>query len=131
MYATLSRRARTAAATAVAASAVCGALFLPATAQADAPTGQSIKLSVAELPHSPLINELARGGEAANFQFTATNSGDKAEAFAPVVHGLPLLVVEPTGAKSANAYGPLLATALAPRVRADLTRWLTGNGDCT
>ena len=36
MYATLSRRARTAAATAVAASAVCGALFLPATAQADA-----------------------------------------------------------------------------------------------
>jgi hypothetical protein len=43
----------------------------------------------------------------------------------------PLLVVEPTGAKSADAYGPLLASALAPRIRADLTRWLTGNGDCT
>lgn len=43
----------------------------------------------------------------------------------------PLLVVVPTGAKSADAYGPLLAGALGPRLRADLTRWLTGNGDCT
>jgi hypothetical protein len=45
--------------------------------------------------------------------------------------GRPLLVVEPTGAKSADAYGPLLASALAPRIRSDLTRWLTGNGACT
>ncbi|HVY20933.1 MAG TPA: hypothetical protein VHA70_12775 [Bauldia sp.] len=45
-------------------------------------------------------------------------------------HGRPLLVVEPTGSKSADAYGPLLAGALAPRIIADLTRWLKGNGDC-
>lgn len=46
-------------------------------------------------------------------------------------HGRPLLVVEPTGKASADAYGPLLADALAPRIRADLTRWLRGGSACT
>lgn len=46
-------------------------------------------------------------------------------------HGRPLLVVEPKRAGTADAYGPLLATELAPRIRADLTRWLTGDDSCT
>jgi hypothetical protein len=46
-------------------------------------------------------------------------------------HGRPLLVVEPKRAGTADAYGPLLATPVAPRVIADLTRWLKGSSDCT
>jgi hypothetical protein len=46
-------------------------------------------------------------------------------------HGRPLLVVEPKRAGTADAYGPMLATELAPRVIADLTRWLKGSSDCT
>jgi hypothetical protein len=46
-------------------------------------------------------------------------------------HDLPRLVVEPKRAGTADAYGPLLATPIAPRVIADLTRWLKGSSDCT
>jgi hypothetical protein len=46
-------------------------------------------------------------------------------------HGRPLLVVEPKRAGTADAYGPILVTELAPRVIADLTRWLKGSSDCT
>jgi hypothetical protein len=46
-------------------------------------------------------------------------------------HGRPLLVVEPRRAGTADAYGPLLATELAPRIKDDLTRWLKGGSDCT
>jgi len=46
-------------------------------------------------------------------------------------HGLPLLVVEPKRAGTADAYGPLLASALAPRIRDDLTRWLKGGSECS
>jgi hypothetical protein len=46
-------------------------------------------------------------------------------------HGKPLLVIEPKRAGTADAYGPLLAGTLAPRVIADLTRWLKGSSDCT
>ncbi len=45
-------------------------------------------------------------------------------------HGLPLLVVEPKRAGTADAYGPLLASPLAPRIRDDLTRWLKGGAEC-
>ncbi len=45
-------------------------------------------------------------------------------------HALPRLVVEPKRAGTADAYGPLLATALAPRIRDDLTRWLKGSVEC-
>ncbi|MEJ0013277.1 MAG: hypothetical protein WDM94_11785 [Bauldia sp.] len=45
-------------------------------------------------------------------------------------NGRPLLVVEPKRAGTADAYGPLLATALAPRIKDDLTRWLKGGSDC-
>ncbi len=45
-------------------------------------------------------------------------------------NGRPLLVIEPKRAGTADAYGPLLATALAPRIKDDLTRWLTGSGAC-
>ncbi len=44
---------------------------------------------------------------------------------------LPRLVVEPKRAGTADAYGPLLASVLAPRIRADLTRWLKGGSECT
>jgi hypothetical protein len=75
-------------------------------------------------------------------------SGDKAFAsyrYAPEVNigtprillvskkdpnGRPLLVVEPKRAGTADAYGPLLASALAERIKADLTRWLKGGSDC-
>lgn len=46
-------------------------------------------------------------------------------------HSRPLLVVEPTGKASADAYGPLLGEALASRIRADLTRWLKGGSACS
>ncbi len=46
-------------------------------------------------------------------------------------HGLPRLVVEPKRAGTADAYGPLLASALAPRIRDDLRRWLKGGSECT
>jgi hypothetical protein len=46
-------------------------------------------------------------------------------------HSLPLLVVEPKRAGTADAYGPLLADALAPRIIADLRRWLKGSAECT
>jgi hypothetical protein len=46
-------------------------------------------------------------------------------------HGRPLLVVEPKRAGTADAYGPLLAGDLSARIRDNLTRWLTGNGDCS
>ncbi|HWB31691.1 MAG TPA: hypothetical protein VG714_00795 [Acidobacteriaceae bacterium] len=46
-------------------------------------------------------------------------------------YGLPRLVVEPKRAGTADAYGPLLASALAPRIRDDLTRWLKGNAECS
>jgi hypothetical protein len=45
-------------------------------------------------------------------------------------HGRPLLVVEPIGAISANAYGPLLAGKLSERIKNDLRRWLKGGSDC-
>jgi hypothetical protein len=46
-------------------------------------------------------------------------------------NGRPLLVVEPKRAGTADAYGPLLASALAPRIRDDLTRWLKGGSACS
>ena len=46
-------------------------------------------------------------------------------------NGRPLLVVEPKRAGTADAYGPLLASALAPRIRDDLTRWLKGSRACS
>lgn len=43
---------------------------------------------------------------------------------------LPLLVVEAKGRASADYYGPLLASESAPRIRADLDRWIGGGRGC-
>jgi hypothetical protein len=45
-------------------------------------------------------------------------------------NGRPLLVVEPIGTITANAYGPLLAGKLSQRIQDDLRRWLKGGSDC-
>lgn len=45
--------------------------------------------------------------------------------------GRPLLVIEATGAASANVYGPLLTAAAGPRARSDLDRWIAGGSGCT
>lgn len=45
--------------------------------------------------------------------------------------GRPLLVVQARGASSrVEAFGPLLDEPLGSRVRADVTRWSRGSGDC-
>jgi len=43
---------------------------------------------------------------------------------------LPLLVVEAKGRANADVYGPLLASAAGPRIRADLDRWIRGGRRC-
>lgn len=43
---------------------------------------------------------------------------------------LPLLVVETKGRANADFYGPLLASATGPRIRADLDRWIAGGRGC-
>ena len=45
--------------------------------------------------------------------------------------GLPALVVEATGAASANVYGPLATSPAGPRIRADVDRWAKGGTGCT
>jgi len=45
-------------------------------------------------------------------------------------HGRPVLVIEPKGAATADAYGPLLAGTAGDRVRTDLSRWLKGGVAC-
>ena len=45
--------------------------------------------------------------------------------------GKPLLVVQAQGGSShVQAFGPLMDGALGSRVRSDIARWQTGNGDC-
>jgi hypothetical protein len=43
----------------------------------------------------------------------------------------PVLVVEATGAASVSSYGPLLQSASAARISADLNRWSKGNTSCS
>ena len=43
---------------------------------------------------------------------------------------LPLLVIEAKGRANADIYGPLLASAEGPRIRADLDRWIKGGRGC-
>lgn len=43
----------------------------------------------------------------------------------------PLLVVEATSASSVESYGPLLGTANATRISADLGRWAKGGDSCS
>ncbi len=45
--------------------------------------------------------------------------------------GLPALVIDATSGTSANVYGPLAATAIGPRVRADVDRWVKGSTTCS
>jgi len=42
----------------------------------------------------------------------------------------PVLVIEATGASSISTFGPLLNTANAARINADLNRWAKGNTSC-
>lgn len=42
----------------------------------------------------------------------------------------PALVIEIRAGNNINAFGTLTASALAPRIQADLTRWLRGGGAC-
>lgn len=44
--------------------------------------------------------------------------------------GRPVLVIEPKSATMADVYGPILASPMGARVRADLGRWLNGAPDC-
>lgn len=44
--------------------------------------------------------------------------------------GRPVLVIEPKSATTADVYGPMLASPMGARVRADLGRWLNGANDC-
>ncbi len=44
--------------------------------------------------------------------------------------GRPVLVIEPNSATTADVYGPMLASPMGARVRADLGRWLNGASDC-
>jgi len=43
----------------------------------------------------------------------------------------PVLVVEATSASAVSSYGPLLQTANATRISADLDRWAKGNTSCS
>ena len=43
----------------------------------------------------------------------------------------PVLVVEATSGTSLQSYGPLLNTANAGRIRADLDRWAKGSNSCS
>ncbi len=43
----------------------------------------------------------------------------------------PVLVVEARGASTVDAYGPLLDTPNAGRIRSDLDRWAKGSDSCT
>lgn len=48
-------------------------------------------------------------------------------------HELPVLVVEisaPGGKPKLNVYGPLAGSNLAPRIGADLRRWMDGGNSC-
>jgi hypothetical protein len=44
--------------------------------------------------------------------------------------GLPLLVVESKSTSTVDFFGPLLASAEGPRIRADLGRWSQGGTGC-
>ncbi|NUR66459.1 MAG: hypothetical protein HOQ47_11910 [Streptomyces sp.] len=111
MNAKLSRRARTAAA--VAATAVCGAVLLPATARADeAPAPGGLRLSVSEPP----ATELTRGGEAATFEFTAANTGDSAVEFVPGMEGTPVSGHVPLDASMTFSADPITAPATLANV---------------
>jgi hypothetical protein len=46
-------------------------------------------------------------------------------------NGLPLAVIEAQGNPARlSAFGPLMEGALAPRIRADVNRWASGNDGC-
>jgi hypothetical protein len=46
-------------------------------------------------------------------------------------NGLPLAVIEASGNPARlNAFGPMMAGKLAPRIRADVTRWAQGESGC-
>jgi hypothetical protein len=46
-------------------------------------------------------------------------------------NGLPLAVIEASGNPARlNAFGPMMAGKLAPRIRSDVTRWAQGGSGC-
>lgn len=102
------------------------------------PTARAFDPDAAHALYTRLTDLVKSCWFAGDAAFTDYNYSPEINANAPRIlivaksdpHGRPLLVIEPRTTTSADVYGPLLGGPAAPRVRADLDRWLKGASTC-